>query len=138
MKRCNLLLFFGLAVPLLIAATAEAKEFKLLNDSSVPAATGKVGVGKDRNGNYRVRVEVRHLAKPSALNPPKQAYVVWVQSRRDPQAVPLGELRVNDDLQGSLEATTPYEEFELFITAEDNPNTRFPSEPHLLRATVSP
>jgi hypothetical protein len=137
MKHCTLPLMFGLAL-LFVTAGAYAKEFKLLNDPTVPAAAGKVNVDKDRNGNYRVKVEVRHLAKPSALNPPKQAYVVWVQSRRDQQPVPLGELRVNDDLDGSLEATTPYDAFDVFITAEDQPATRFPSGPHLLRATVSP
>ena len=128
-----------LAIVLLFAASAQAaKEFKLINDQSVPGATGKVDVSKDRNGNYRVKLEVYHLAKPTGLNPPKQAYIVWIE-RRDNQPIPLGQLRVNDDLKGTLEATAPAlsDQFEVFVTAEDNPNVQVPSEPRLLRATVA-
>lgn len=123
---------------LLFVSLAEAKEFKLLNDESVPAATGKVNVDKDKNGNYRLKVEVEHLARPTGLNPPKQAYVVWVQRKsNEPEAI--GQLRVNDNLKGSLEATTPgaADQFEIFITGEDNPNTQVPAGPRLLRATVA-
>ena len=128
-----------LAIVLLFAASAQAaKEFKLINDQSVPGATGKVDVSKDRNGNYRVKLEVYHLAKPMGLNPPRQAYIVWIE-RRDNQPIPLGQLRVNDDLKGTLEATTPAlaDQFEVFLTAEDNPNVQVPSEPRLLRTTVA-
>ena len=128
-----------LAILFLFAATAQAaKEFRLISDQSVPGATGKVDVSKDRNGNYRIKMEVYHLAKPTSLTPPKQNYIVWLE-RRDNQPVLLGELRVNGDLKGTLEATTPAvsDQFEIFVTAEDNPNTQVPSEPRLLRATVA-
>jgi hypothetical protein len=52
------------------ASLAEAKEFKFLNDESVPGARGRVNVDKDKNGNYRFKVEVEHLAKPTSLTPP--------------------------------------------------------------------
>jgi hypothetical protein len=116
---------------------AQAKEFKLLNDSSVPAARGKVDVDKDRNGNQKIKVEVEHLARPTALTPPKQAYVVWVQ-KRDGQPQPVGRLKVTDDLKGSLESTVPAiaDEFDIFITAEDNLNAETPSEPRLLHGSI--
>lgn len=140
MKRTsfsNVLITFGLLF--LFVSLAYAKEFKLINDATVPAATGKVDVNKDRNGNYRLKVDVEHLAKPTGLTPAKQAYIVWVQ-RRDNQAEALGQLRVDDNLKGTLEATTPRlaDQFDIFVTAEDNPNARMPSEPRLLRATVAP
>ena len=120
------------------AASQAAKEFKLINDQSVPGATGKVDVSKDKNGNFRIKLEVYHLAKPTSLTPPKQNYIVWLE-RRDNQPVALGELRVNGDLKGTLEATTPAlsDQFEIFVTAEDNPNAPVPSEPKLLRTTVA-
>jgi hypothetical protein len=123
---------------LLFVSLAQAKEFKLLNDESVPGAKGKVNVDKDKNGNYRLKVEVEHLAKPTGLTPPKQAYVVWVQTRStEPSAI--GQLRVNDNLKGTLEATAPgtADQFDVFITAEDSPNTQVPGGPRLLRATVA-
>lgn len=136
MKRSISAIIIGIV--LLFATVAQAKDFKLINDQSVPGATGKVDVSKDHNGNYRVKVEVEHLAKPTGLTPPKQNYIVWIQ-RRDNQPVLLGELRVNGDLKGTLEATTPAvsDQFEVFVTAEDNPNIQIPSEPRLLRTTVA-
>jgi hypothetical protein len=61
------------------------------------------------------------LAKPSALTPSKNAYVVWIEGK-DKQPQNVGQLRVNDKLESILEATTPNEHFDIFITAEDNPN----------------
>jgi hypothetical protein len=140
MKRSRPLTSVAIAIStlFLFATVLEAKEFKLINDQSVPAATGKVDVSKDRNGNFRVKVEVYHLAKPTALTPAKQAYIVWLE-RRDNQPVALGALRVNDDLKGTLEATAPSlsDQFDVFITAEDDPNVQTPSEPHLLHTTVA-
>ncbi len=126
-----------LAVSLLFPSIMSAKDYQLLSDSTVPAAAGKVTVGKDRNGNYKMKVEVHHLAKPQALTPPRQGYVVWVQNR-DGQPINAGQLRVNKDLDGELETTTPSQQFDVFITAEDNPAAESPSGPRLLHATVAP
>ena len=46
-----------------------AKTFKLQNASIVPGATGEVKTGKDKNGNTKFRVEVKHLANPTELSP---------------------------------------------------------------------
>jgi hypothetical protein len=62
----------------------------------------------DRNGNTKVEVKVKHLTRPQALVPPRQAYLVWVQPR-SAQPELLGALKVNDDLEGSLKATTTEE-----------------------------
>jgi hypothetical protein len=121
----------------LFATLAEAREYKLINDPSMPAAAGKVNVSKDKNGNYRIKLEVYHLAKPTSLTPPKQAYFVWVQ-RPDSQPELLGELKVNDNLEGTLESTVPRvgDRFDVFVTAEDNPSATVPSEPRVLHTTV--
>jgi hypothetical protein len=133
----NVFLALTVATIFGLPSVVDAKDFRLIADPSVPAATGTVSVNKDRNGNQKIRVEVKHLAKPSALTPPKQAYVVWVQSRGG-QPENEGQLRVNDKLEGSLETTTPHEQFDIFITAEDNPDTQVPTGPPLLHGTVAP
>jgi hypothetical protein len=57
-------------IGLLVLATlmasniAFAKKFPLTADASVPAARGQVDVGKDKNGNTEVEVEVKYLAPP--------------------------------------------------------------------------
>ena len=92
--------------------TALALEDRLVSTGIAPGAEGKVVTNVDRNGNIEVEVQVKHLANAEKLTPAKQAYVVWVQPRgKDPE--PLGTLRVNENLEGSLKATTPYKIFEI-------------------------
>lgn len=135
MKRQLTLLACLLAFGLVYMAAAS--DVRLTADPSVPAAAGKAHVSKDNNGNLRLKLEVEHLAKAGALTPARQNYVVWVQPRgKEPQNE--GILKVSNDLKGSFEGTVPREDFEVFVTAEDNPATQTPSEPKLLRAEIQP
>jgi hypothetical protein len=125
------LMFLGLS------CLAGASDVRLNADSSVPGATGKAHLSKEKNGNLKLKVEVQHLAKPGALTPSRQSYIVWTQARgKEPQN--QGMLKVNDDLRGTFEATVSNEDFEVFITAEDNPKMDVPSEPRLLKGTMQP
>ncbi len=126
-----------LAGLLFVPASVKAKDYQLISDPSVPAATGKINVDKDRNGNYKIKVEVHHLAKPEDLTPPRQGYVVWVQGR-DGQPVNVGHLQVNKNLDGELTTTTPSQQFDIFITAEDTVAAQSPSGLRLLHATAAP
>lgn len=133
MRNRNTVLFVVFAF--LLTAAAWGREDRLTNTGLTPAAMGKVTTDNDRNGNTGVEVEVKHMASPESLTPPKNAYVVWIQPRgKDPEL--LGLLRVNHELEGSLRATTPYKDFDIFITAEDNPKPSFPSGMTILKGTV--
>jgi hypothetical protein len=133
MRHRNLALF--LLFSFLLTVTAWGREDRLTNTGAAPAAEGKVITNNDRNGNTNVEVEVKHMATPQSLTPAKQGYLVWVQPRgKDPEL--LGALRVNEDLQGSLKATTPYKEFEVFVTAEDSLKPEAPSSTVILRGAV--
>ena len=126
-----------IAVVLSLCSVAMARDIRLTADPSVPAAAGKAELNHDRNGNLKVKLEVEHLAKPQALTPPKQSYVVWIQSRgKEPEN--QGQLKVNDNLQGSFETTTSYPAFDIFVTAEDTPAATSPSGPQLLKGTMQP
>ena len=128
---------YASAVVFIMSCLAAASDVKLTADPSVPAAGGKAHLSKDKNGNLKLRIEVYHLAKPGALTPAKQNYVVWTQGRgKDPQN--QGVLKVNDGLEGKLENTVTNEDFDVFVTAEDNPTAVTPSEPKLLKGTIQP
>ena len=119
----------------LLSVIAWGREDRLTNTGITPAAEGKVGSSTDRNGNTAIEVEVKHMAAPESLTPAETAYVVWVQPRgKDPDAV--GVLRVNKDLEGSVKATTPYKDFDIFITAEGTMKPERPSGMVILRGTV--
>lgn len=127
-------------VALLLAAglfiSAWAGEHRMANKSDlVPSATGKVNVKEDDNGNRRVKVNVYHLVDPERLNPPRNGYIVWIQSKdKDPEA--LGMLKVDKDWKGELEGTTPYKNFTVFVTAEENPKAERPEGTEILRADL--
>ncbi len=126
----------ALVLALLISVALWGKEFRFTNNNSVaPAAAGKVDVEHDRNSNTRLRIHVYHMADPDRLTPAKSAYVVWVQPTGKPP-VNVGQLKVNEDLEGTLTATTPYKTFDVFITAEDNAHADSPTGMEVLRTTV--
>lgn len=86
--------------------------------SAIPAAELDLQIGRDDNGNYTIDLEVKNMAKPSALTPDREAYVVWVRSAQGD--FNLGQLKINDKLKGELEAATVYKPEMIFITAENN------------------
>lgn len=113
-----------------------AREIRLTTNPVAAAAQGSVDVGHDRNGNTRFKIEVRHLANPAALSPARQGYVVWIQpAGKQPEN--KGTLRVNEDLEGSFETTTPYQKFDLFVTAENDLRAEQPSGPEILRGSIT-
>ncbi len=126
-----LLLVFG------VVGAAAASDVQLMADPSVPAANGKVHLDKDKNGNLRLKIEVKNLAKPGALTPVRNSYVVWTQARgQEPQN--RGVLKVNNKLEGTFEDTVPDNDFEVFITAENDASVSVPTEPKLMKAEIQP
>jgi hypothetical protein len=120
---------------LAVATVGWAKTYHMTAAKTVPAAAGEVNVAKEKDGNIRVDVKVKHLAKPGNLTPPANTYVVWLQQEgSQPQS--QGELKVEDDLDGELKTTTPLKNFNVFITAETDSQTKTPSDQVVLRATV--
>ena len=125
----------SLLLSLLLAGLAWATEYRLTSTGLTPSAEGKVIADTDRNGNTKIDIEVKRLAKPQSLTEPKQAYLVWVQPRgKSPEL--LGALRVNDNLEGSLKASVPYNAFDIFVTAEDNLKPETPGSTVVLKGSV--
>ena len=86
----------------------------------LPAATGKVKVKEEKDGNTRVKVEVAHVAQPDDVFNANN-YVVWLKPRSG-IAQNVGVLSIDKKLNGSLETKTPFKEFTVIVTAERSPN----------------
>ena len=114
-----------------------AKKYPLTADPSVPAARGQVDVGRDKNGNTKVEVEVEHLAMPENLTPPKAAYVVWFQERGS-EPLSQGALKPNKKLKATFKGVTPMKSFDVFVTAETDAMVKAPSGTEVVRASVQP
>jgi hypothetical protein len=132
----KLALRFVAAVLLLAAVGCGPKKVPMNPAPNVPAAAGHAEIGTDRNGNTTIDLKVKHLAKPENLTPPATAYVVWIQpSGQAPQNV--GQLQVNSDLEGEFKGTTPFKAFDIFVTAENNPQATTPTGQEIMRQHVS-
>lgn len=102
----------------------------------VPAAHGTIQAKTTDNGNTKLDIKVRALAKPSALTPPQGTYVVWIQAPGH-NPVNEGALTVDGDLKGQMTTTTPYKDFKVFITGEKFAQVQEPSGPTVLTAQVA-
>lgn len=119
----------------LLLGVASAGDIPLVADASIPAAIGTIHFEHDKNHNIKFHVDTKHLARPDSLTPAKSVYVVWVQPRgKDPMNA--GVLTVDNNLEGSFRGTTPFQTFDVFVTAEDSASADHPSGPQLLKATV--
>ena len=134
MKRCIVVMAITLMA---VTSVATAKKYPLTADKSVPAARGQVDVGRDKNGNTKVEIEVEHLAAPENLTPPRTAYVVWFQERGS-EPINQGTLKPDKSLKATFKSITPLKSFDVFVTAESDPNTKSPSGSEVLRASVQP
>lgn len=118
-----------------LVGVALAGDIPLVADPSIPAAMGTIHYEHDKNHNIKFHIDTKHLARPDQLTPAKSVYVVWIQPRgKDP--VNAGVLTVDDKLQGSFRGTTPYQTFDVFVTAEDSANVDHPSGTPLMKAPV--
>lgn len=125
-----------LVVLALIWPFGGGRKVQMTNAPSVPGATGVINIGKDSNGNTKLQIQVKYLAQPSSLTPAKTAYVVWIQASGH-EAKDQGVLKVGTDRSGTFETVTPYDEFVVFVTAENSPQPAAPSGEKVLTANVS-
>lgn len=125
----------GLTLALLCTIAYAAKKYPMTAASIVPGARGEVEVGKDKNGNTKLKMTVQHLASPSNLTPPATGYVIWLRERNG-EASNQGQLKMNKNLQATFETITPFKSFDVFVTAEQDASAKAPSGAQVLTATV--
>jgi hypothetical protein len=68
----------------LLVGAGCAQRVEFIGSPTVPAATAEAKVTRDRNNNSQVDLQVRYLAPPENLSPPKSLYVVWVEGSQGP------------------------------------------------------
>ncbi len=119
-----------------LCSIAYAKKFPMTAASIVPGARGEVQVGKDKNGNTKLKMSVQHLAKPDRLTPPMTTYIIWLQERGGTNPESQGQLKMDKNLKAEFETVTPSKNFDLYVTAEQDPTSKGPSGPEVLRTSI--
>lgn len=82
--------------------------------SIAPEAVGNLKIEKDNNKNYAVYVNVENLPDPKRLNPPRNYYVVWIETGNSSKT------------KASLNAVSAVRPLRVFITAENDEFIRYP------------
>jgi hypothetical protein len=119
-----------LTATVLFTLASCAKKISFAGSSVVPAARGFVKVKKDNNSNYNIKVELSNLAEVSRLQPPRQTYVVWMET--DQQTTKnIGQIQssssmLSKKLKANLETVSSFKPVKIFITAEDDAAVQYP------------
>jgi len=123
----KLVLFLVLYFVLLLTFTSCSKKIQFENSNVVPAARGDVSVKKDKNNNYNIQMELSYLAEPERLQPPKKYYVVWLASTDNQIPLNIGQIVGTSKLHVKFESVSSSKPKRIFITAEDDATTQYPS-----------
>ncbi|MDQ6904528.1 MAG: hypothetical protein M3139_16170 [Bacteroidota bacterium] len=108
-----------------------AKKMTFGTSSIVPAAEGSVKIKSDKNHNSSVDLSVIRLSNPKRLTPPKETYVVWMETSSN-GTKNIGSLNTSSSLfsstlKSSLKTVTPYKPTGFFITAENDKQIQYPN-----------
>jgi ribosomal protein S9 len=122
-------ILFYVAFSVMIFSSACSRKFAFVGSAIVPAASGAVKVNKDKNKNYAIEVNVTNLTQPKNLQPPRNTYVVWMETKEN-GIKNIGQLQsstslFSSTLKASLKTVSPYEPDNFFISAEDDADIQF-------------
>jgi hypothetical protein len=123
----RVILFFVFYFVLLLIFSSCSKKIEFENSNVVPAARGDVSVKKDKNNNYNIQMELSYLAEPERLQPPKKYYVVWLASTDNQIPLNIGQIVGTSKLHVKFESVSSSKPKRIFITAEDDATTQYPS-----------
>lgn len=126
LKELTRIFFTGiLAIMIMLTFNSCAKKALFLTSSVVPAAQGEVAVTKDKNNNYVVKMKISNLAEVDRLDPPKNSYVVWMETDRG-LTRNIGRISTSNQLNVSFETVSSFKPYKIFITAEEDESTTYP------------
>jgi hypothetical protein len=120
---------------LALGGCAHEQTWTMNTTEMIPSAVGKVKVANEKDGNTKVKVEVNHLAQPSAVFDQTSTYVVWLKPESG-TAQNVGVLAIDKNLKGSLETQTAFKDFQVLVTAERDANVTAPSGRAVMNTSV--
>lgn len=120
----------------LACGSANAPTIPMETTPRSPAAVGVVDVKRDSNQNTIGKIRVEHLAPPREIREDLNVYVAWVRPTGEETWQNVGQLRVDQSREGTLEVRVPHDKFELSVSAENNGDVVEPSEFIVMRTNV--
>jgi hypothetical protein len=131
---------FALALSALaLSFDARAQKVSFENSSVVPGADGSVRVSRDKNKNSVINIQIKNLAEPDRLEPPRKQYIVWMVTDND-LTKNIGKIKssrtmFNKRMEGGFETISSFTPVKIFITAEDEADIQYPQGEVILSTT---
>lgn len=119
---------------IMISSCATTAKFPVSN--TVPAAEIKVKKKQDKNNNYTLHLTAKNLAEANRLNPPRNNYSVWMVLNTG-EVKNLGQISNKNSKKATFKTTTPFDAYEVFITAENTGNLNTPEGLEISRTNFS-
>ncbi len=132
MKTIKSLVIIGVAA--IMTSCASTAKFPV--SSTVPAAEITAKKKQDKNNNYIIELTAINLAEASRLTPPMNNYSVWIVGDNGTTRN-VGQLNNRNAKKAVLKTVTPFIVREIFITAEDQGNSTYPSGVEISRTTFN-
>jgi hypothetical protein len=135
------IIFIGILGMLIIFTfNSCSKKITFLNSAVVPAAEGIVKVKKDNNNNYLIQIHLSNLSEVERLQPPQNAYVVWMVTSEEGTInigqIDSGKTTLSNKLKASFKTVSSFQPYKIFITAEENANAQYPGMQVVLTTDV--
>ena len=119
-------LTFGIILAMILLSFSSCtKRVYFTTSSVVPAANGEITVKSDKNNNYVIQMKITNLAEVNRLQPPKNSYIVWMETDRG-LTKNIGRLTSNNNLNADFETISSFKPVKIFITAEEDESTQYP------------
>lgn len=123
-------LFAITAFIITVSLNSCSKKIAFLTSSVVPAARGTVKIKKDNNNNYDINIDLFNLAESKRLEPPKQAYVIWMETSENLMKN-IGQINsstgfLSQKLKANFNTVSSAKPVRIFITAEDDAAVQYP------------
>jgi hypothetical protein len=123
---------YKLIVLCLVAASISAcgKKLSFSSSNGLQDVESSVKIKRDNNKNYAIRIKVGDLREAKSLVPPKNTYVVWIETNQGIKN--MGQLLSSSGLfsksmKASFETVTAFKPTKVFITAENEGTVQYPS-----------
>ncbi len=114
------------------SAPKQSMESSVANTSGEGTVQAKAGP----NDNTQIEVRVKHLSEPARVASDASVYVVWIQPR-NAEIQNVGALKIDADLVGKLDTTTPHRTFTLTVTPEPSARMAAPTHGAVFTAEVN-
>lgn len=124
------------AIAIALAGCSGPMEYHMEPGERTASSEGELLVEHDDNDNHFIEMNVAHLPPPTRLQEGMTTFVLWLKPAESTVSYNMGQLRVGDDRAGYIEFTTPFDAYELQVTAEAGPSVLQPSEQQVLYRAI--